>query len=153
MIRLAAEQKTIIKDQFTELSKQLDTLRENENFYEKDIEDLKKKCIHLKKLLNPVDINITTTDISPSLAQAVTLRQTEEKPVETPSFVETLSFMENPVKYNKLYKQIKIPHTGVVHMANGFALLRSGDNITMIDLNTDSLQSICVENSWCLISC
>ncbi len=81
MICLAAKQKTSIKDQFTELSKQLDTLRENENFYEKDIEDLKKKCIHLKKLLNPVDINITTTNISPSLAQAVTLRQTEEKPV------------------------------------------------------------------------
>jgi hypothetical protein len=153
VLHLAEERKTSVKDQFADLSKQLDTLRENENFYEKDIENLKEQCIHLKNCLHPVDINVIVTDPLSFLAQAITLRQTEEKPVETRQLVEPLSFVENLVKHQQPLKKISIPHTGVVHMGSTAALLHSGDNFTIMDFDTDSLQSICMENSRRLIFC
>jgi hypothetical protein len=150
---LAEKQKMYLKDQFAELSKQLDIFRENENFYEKDIENLKEKCICLKRFLDPVDIHVIVTDISSSLAQAVTLHQREEKPVEASSAVKSLSFVENLVKHQKPDKQIQIPHNGSVYVGNEVVLLRSDDNFTVIDLKTNSLQSIRIEKSQHLLLC
>jgi hypothetical protein len=153
VIRLAEEQKMNLKDQFAEFSKQLDIFRENENFYEKDIENLKEKCFCLKRFLDPVDIHVIVTDISSSLAQAVTLQQREEKPVKISSAVGSLSFVENLVKHRKPGERIQIPHSGSLYMGNEIALLRSDDNFTVIDLKTYSLQSIRFENSRHLIVC
>jgi hypothetical protein len=147
VIHLIEEQKEDVKDKFADLTKQLDTFRESENFYEKDIENLKEQCLLLKRLLNTVNINIAVTDVLTSLVQAVTLQETEESLDESSTLIEDLLENKTP------YKQIKMPHKGNVQMGKDFALVFNQNDCTMIDLNTDSLQSIRIDYIWNLNFC
>ena len=147
VIHLAKKQKVNLKDQFAEFSKQLDTFRENENFYEKDIENLKEKCICLKRFLDPIDIHVITTDISSSLADAIILKQ-KEKPANTSSAVDSAAAIENLVKNKKPSKQIQIPHDGSIYIGHNVVFVRDRDAFTVIDLKTNSLQSIRLQNSY-----
>ena len=158
VILLAEKQKKSIKDQFTELSKQLDTFRENENYYEKDIELLKEKCAHLNSLLKPLKANVTVTDAASLLTQAITLGHTEEKSAvilqKTKAEPDkTVSFIENLVQRQKPYKSIRMPHNGSVYLGNDVVFIRNGDNFTMIDLKTNSLDCACIANSSRYIFC
>ena len=159
VIHLIEEQKDDIKVKFADLTKQLDTFRENENFYEKDIENLKEQFLLLKSLLNTVNTNITVTDVSSSLIQAVNLQETvqavnSQEIVQAVTLQETekslgesSTFIEDLLKNKTPYKQIKIPHKGNVQMGENFALVFNNNDCTMIDLDTDSLRSISIDNS------
>ena len=146
---LAEEQKIRFNDQFAQLSKQLDSFREDENFYEQDIERLKEGCVNLKRLLNMSDVNIIVIkDVSSFLEKAVTVQQKEEKQA-----VVNLSFVEDLVTKQKPLKRVRIPHEGSVYVLNDLILIPTQNNFTLINHQTNSLQSVRIENHQPLLIC
>ena len=135
--RLAEEQKTIFKDQFTQLSKQLDSVREDENFFEQDIESLKAKCVGLERLLNLADVNIITTDIWTTLEKAVIVQQKDEKVVEAAPPVERLSPVEDILINRKPDKRVRIPYDGTIYLLEDIIFIHSDDDFTFMNLKTN----------------
>lgn len=143
LINIAQEQRSIIKDKFTELSKQLNDMRENDNFFEQDVARMKDKCSRLKTIVNQINTNISIADVHGSLNAAITFQKTPRIEVTKTG---VLSYVENILKYQKPYKQIKFPHDGTLCLGEHFALIKNQTDYTIVDFYDNSMRSISFEN-------
>jgi len=135
-INIAQEQRTNIKDEFNDLSKQLNDMHKNESFFEQDVANMKDKCDRLKAAVNQVNININTTDVYHFLDEAITINQAEQ------TATEILSYVENVLKDRKPYKQIQLPHDGTLYLGDGFALIKNNTDYSIVNFGDNSMRSI-----------
>jgi len=147
LIDIAQQQRIIIKDDFTKLSKQLNDMRENESFFEQDIEYMKNKCSRLKAAVNQVNTNINTTDVYRSLDGAITFKQAEK------ATIEVLSYVENIIKHQKSDKQIKLPHDGRLCLGDDFVLIKNNTDYSIVNFDDNSMRSVSLEISDPTVFC
>jgi hypothetical protein len=160
LIKLAQEARMRIKDQCIQLSEQLKTIRENESFFEQDIDEMKEQCNYLKIALSRVKINGSTTDVFLSLAQPITLQQneleqqTQEEEQREQQLINSLSYIENLIKLQTPYKRIKVPHNGLPYIGSKFAILENLEGgHTLINLENGFLESVPPGNSQVKVLC
>jgi hypothetical protein len=150
LINKAQEQRIIIKDKFIELSKQLNDMRENDNFFEQDVANLKEKCNHLKTAINQMNISIHTTDVHRSLNTAINFQETRQiELIKT----EVLSYVENILKYQRPYKKIQFPHDGTLCLGEHFVLIKNQTDYTIVDFYDNSMRSISFETLYGHVYC
>jgi hypothetical protein len=142
LMNRAQEQRLIIKDRIIELSKQLNEMRENDNFFEQDVANMKDKCNYLKAVINQINININTTDVHRSLNTAITLQETSQLWLTKN---EVLSHVENILRHQRPYKKIQFPHDGTVCLGEHFALIKNQTDYTIVDFYDNSMRSISFE--------
>jgi hypothetical protein len=147
LIDIAQEQRTNIKDEFTELSKQLNNMRENENFFEQDVTMMKDECSRLKAAVNQVNIDLNTADVYRFLDGAITFQQTEQ------ATIEVLSYVENILKHQTPYKQIKLPHHGTLFLGDEFVLIKNNTDYSMVNFGNNSMKSLSLETLEAEVHC
>lgn len=154
LINIGKEQRTNIKDEILLFSKQLNDMRETENFFEQDLENMKSKCNHLKTILNQVNTSINTTDIYSSLDKVITFEQVEAEAEAEPINIKDLTYVENIVKHQNVYQQIKLPHGGKLYLGDRFALIKNGINgYTIVNFNNNSMRSLSLGNFGTQVHC
>lgn len=147
---LAEEQKTIFKDQFSQLTKQLDSFRDDENYFEHDIKRLQANCVRLKHLLDLADVKIITTDIRTALEKVTIVRQEDDKVVQA---VQRFTSVEDIVTNRKPDKRVRIPHDGSIYLLEDFIVIHNKDDFTLMNLQTNLLESFSIFNSRFLVMC
>ena len=144
LLSLATDSAIVIKDQYEKFSGKLDIIRQNENFFEKDIAKLKEECTQLKARLDHLDINVHVTNLFANVAEPIAIKMTHEPEAE--KVCPSVSCIENLLLDQKPFEQITVPYAnGPVLFGDQMALLKNpSSEYTLVHLQQHTLRS----TSW-----
>ena len=157
---LAHDSAITIKDQYAKFTENLDCMRQNESYFEKDIAKLKQECTQLKAGLDHLNVRVYVTSIFRKEANPIKIEMDNDRQVvqskpepeeqkpkkEEREPLPSLSYIEELLKDGKPFKQMRVSYdNGSLCFGDQMALMKNPSReYTLIDLANDELCS----TSW-----